>query len=199
MSLTALVLKGSIMQHESTNKNGFVAGIILVSLGLLLLIGQSFRFNFFWIFENWNLPYPVIVIGAGLLLMAVGLLAGRNFTGFTILGSIVLVSGLLLAFQNATQTYQTWAYLWALVFPGSIGLALATQSVVTHDAEQRKTGLRMMAVALVLTIVFWSFFEGAINLSNFGLNSITNLVGPVLLIGIGAWLLISQGFFSKGK
>jgi hypothetical protein len=191
--------KGSTMQHEQPNRNSLVAGGILVGLGVLLLIGQTFQFTFFNLFQNWNLPYPVYVIVPGILLMTVGLFGGRNLTGFTIVGSIVLVSGLLLAFQDATHSYQTWAYLWALVFPGSIGLALAAQSFVTQDTEQRKTGLRMMGIALVLAVVFWSFFEGAINLSDFGLNRVTNFVGPVLLIALGGWILFRRGFLTKEK
>jgi hypothetical protein len=187
------------MQHESPNRNSLMAGIILVGLGLLLLVAQTFQFSFFSLFENWNIPYPAYIIVPSILLMAVGLFGGRNLTGFTVFGSIVLVSGLILAFHHATQTYQTWAYLWALVFPGSIGLALAAQSFVTQDTEQRTTGLRMMGIALVLTIVFWSFFEGAINLSNFGLHRVTNFVGPVVLIAIGSWLLVRRGLLSKEK
>jgi hypothetical protein len=182
------------MQPERTHRNTIVAGVLLVGLGVLLLIGQTFQFTFFNLFQNWNVAYPVYAIVTGIVFMAVGLFGGRNLTGLTIVGSIVLVSGLLLAFQDATQSYQTWAYLWALVFPGSIGVALALQGFVTQETEQRNTGLRMVGVSLVLTVVFWSFFEGAINLSGFGLHRLTNFVGPLLLIAIGGWLLVRRGF-----
>lgn len=182
------------MKHQRNVTNNVTVGIILVGLGLLLLLGQLFQFNFFNLFANWNIAYPWYIIVPGLVVMAVGLFGGRHLVGFTVFGSIVLVSGLVLAFQDITQSYQTWAYLWALVFPGSIGLGFAVQSIVTHDTEQRKTGLRMMGVAVILAIVFGSFFEGAINLSGFAWNQFMGFVGPALLILLGGWILVRRRF-----
>ncbi len=187
------------MERQRNNSKNYTAGILLVGLGLLLFVGQFLQFNFFNLFGNWNIAYPWYVIVPGVILITIGLLGGRSLLGFTIFGSIVLVSGLVLAFQDFTQSYQTWAYLWALVFPGSIGMALTLQSFVTQDAEQRKAGLNMMLVAVVLTVVFGSFFEGAINLSGFAWREFVGYVGPVLLIAIGGWLMFRRGFFETEK
>jgi hypothetical protein len=185
------------MDLHHHQRNNIVAGVLLLGLGLLLLIGQTFRLNIFDLFENWNIAYPLYIVTPGIVLMAIGVFGGRNLVGFTILGSIALVSGGVLAFQEATNSYQTWAYLWALVFPGSIGLAMTLQSFVTQDSQQRKSGLSMVAVALVLTLIGWSFFEGAVNLSGFGSNALANFAGPLLLIGLGVWLLLRRGLFGK--
>jgi hypothetical protein len=179
------------MESERTKRNNAIAGILLVGLGLLLLITQNFSISFD-LFGDWNLPYPIYIIVVGLVFMAIGLFGGHNLTGLTIVGSIIVVSGALLAFQDATQSYQTWAYLWALIFPGSIGMAQALQSLVTHDSEQREAGLRMIAIALAIVLVGWSFFEGAINLSGSGLHDVANSIGPLLFIGIGGWLLLRR-------
>jgi hypothetical protein len=178
------------METRHSNKGAVVGGMLLIGLGFLLLVLQNFQFTFANPFSNWYIPYTSYVIGLGLLFIVIGLSAKDSLSGLTIAGSIVLVSGLLLAFQDATRGYQTWAYVWALVFPGSIGLGLTLQSLTTQDSEQRTTGIRMMLIALIMTLVGWSFFEGIVNLSGYGLHQLTNFVGPVLLMTIGGWLLL---------
>jgi hypothetical protein len=72
-------------------------------------------------------------------------------------------------------------------------LALVLQSIVTEDAEQRQTGLRMIGVALLLTLIGWSFFEGVIHLSGFQQpNALANAVGPLLLVALGVWILLRR-------
>ena len=44
---------------------------------------------------------------------------GAISEGLAIAGSIVTVSGLILLIQDATAHYESWAYAWALVFPGA--------------------------------------------------------------------------------
>lgn len=189
------------MELRKNNRSSVIAGVLLLTLGLLLLLGRSFQLNLFNLFENWNAPYPIYIIVIGIFLMIIGLIGGvqRQMVSLTIVGSIVLVSGGILAFHQATNSYQTWAYLWALVFPGSIGLALSLQSITSHDLRQRKTGLNMIGVALLITMVGWSFFEGGIQLSGYELSGLANIAGPMLLIGAGVWLLLGRKNFQKEK
>jgi hypothetical protein len=180
------------MENKQTNRNSAL-GLLLVALGFLLFAGQNFQTFFSNLFENWNLPYTVYIVVPGIVLIVVGMIGKRTLTLITILGSITLVSGLLLAFQDATEGYQTWAYVWALVFPGSLGLGLALQSIVTEDEQQRTTGLRMLGVALLITLVGWSFFEGIVHLSGYQqTNALANAVGPLLLVALGGWILLRR-------
>lgn len=178
------------MKDEHINRSSMVGGLILVGLGILLLLGQNFQFAFFNLFENWNVPYTTYIIVTGLVFTLVGLFAGHNLTGVTIFGTITLVAGLLLAYQDATSSYQTWAYTWALVFPGAIGAALALEGAVTRERRPLRVGLNMIAIALILTVVGWSFFEGAINLSGYDLKGVVNFAGPLVLIAVGTWMLL---------
>lgn len=174
-----------------------VGGLILVGLGLLFLFGQSFQFVLYDLFKNWNIPYTTYIIVTGIVFTLLGLFGGRSLTGVAIFGSITLVAGLLLAYQDATSSYQTWAYTWALVFPGSIGLGLALEGAVTREQRPLRVGLNMMAIALVITVVGWSLFEGVMNLSGYDLSGLVNFAGPLVLIAMGAWMLLrprtSQG------
>lgn len=186
------------MENKQTNRNSAV-GLLLVALGFLLFAGQNFQSFFVNVFENWNLPYTLYIVVPGVVLIVVGMIGRRSLTLFTVLGSIALVSGLVLAFQDATEGYQSWAYIWALIFPGSLGLGLVLQSIVTEDEHQRQTGLRMLGVALLLTLVGWSFFEGLIHLSGYQqTNALANAVGPLLLVALGGWILLRR-LASLGK
>jgi len=40
-------------------------------------------------------------------------------------GSIITIAGLVLAVQNTFDLFATWAYAWALVAPGGVGLGIA--------------------------------------------------------------------------
>jgi hypothetical protein len=185
------------MQQQHMNRGSMVGGLILIGLGLLFLLGQNFQFAFFELFENWNVPYTTYIIVTGVVFTLLGLFGGRNLTGVTIFGSITLVTGLLLAYQDATSSYQTWAYMWALVFPGSIGLGLVLEGAATHENRPLRVGLNMIVIALVITVVGWSLFEGAMNLSGYDLSGLVNFAGPLALIAVGTWMLLrprtSQG------
>lgn len=180
------------MEHTQPKRNTAVIGTLILVLGLVLLVGQVFSFNFSNIFQFWNIPYPIYIIAFGIVFVVIGLLGHQNWVGFTIAGSIIGVTGAMLAFQDATHSYQTWAYLWALVFPGSIGLALLLQGFFTKQERQVKVGLRILGIALVLMLVGWSFFEGALDLSGYHLDRLTNFAGPILLMAIGAWLMLRR-------
>lgn len=185
--------------ENTSRRNSAVIGTLILGLGLVLLLGQLFSFNVFNLFQNWDLPYPVYILALGVILIVIGLLGRQNWLGFTIVGSIVAVSGALLAFQDATQDYQTWAYLWALVFPGSIGVALTLHGISTQDNQRLRAGLRTIGVALVLTLIGWSFFEGVIDLSGYHLDRITHFAGPLLLILIGGWLVLGRQSPTKNQ
>jgi hypothetical protein len=158
----------------------------------LFFAGQNLQSFFPNLLDNWNVPYTAYIILPGIVLIVVGMLGRRSLTLLTVLGSILLTSGLLLAFQDATEGYQQWAYMWALVFPGSIGLGLALQSVVTGDQDQRKMGLRLIGIAVFLTLIGWSFFEGVIHLSGYETNMFANAIGSLLLVAWGGWILLRR-------
>jgi hypothetical protein len=180
------------METRHSNRNTVIGGILLIGLGVLLLILQNFQFTFSNQLANWYIPYTTYIIGLGLIFIVFGLAGKDNLTGLTIAGSIILVSGILLTYQDTNHNYQTWSYTWALIFPGAIGLALTLQSLTTQDYEQRRTGVLIMAIALMITLVGWSYFEGMVNLSGYNLHQLTTFVGPAVLMAIGVLLLVRR-------
>ncbi|HEV8489292.1 MAG TPA: hypothetical protein VGQ58_05850 [Candidatus Limnocylindrales bacterium] len=90
---------------------------------------------------------------------------GRGGAGLAIAGGITTVTGLVLAFQNATGLWATWAYAWALVAPGGAGLGLLLYGLFTWQPDFVARGRGTLLVGLVLFVGFAIFFEGFIGLS----------------------------------
>ena len=101
-------------RHQST-----VVGGLFVLIGAILLAGQFVHVDI------GHYGWPFFLIVPGLVILFVALTAsGAVSEGLAILGSIITVTGLVLLFQDGTDHYESWAYAWALVFPGAIGLAM---------------------------------------------------------------------------
>jgi len=131
--------------------------------------------------------WPLFVIVPGIILFVVALaVGGRAGTGFAVGGSITTIAGLILAFQNQTGLWATWAYAWALVAPGGVGLGLFLYGGLTGQRDVVLGGAWTLLTGLVLFIVAAFFFESVIGLSGDripGLDAL--LAGALVLLGAG--------------
>jgi high-affinity Fe2+/Pb2+ permease len=116
---------------------------------------------------------------------------GRGGAGLAIAGGITTVTGLVLAFQNATGLWATWAYAWALVAPGGAGLGLLLYGLFTRQPDFVARGRGTLLVGIVLFVGFAIFFEGFIGLSGDRLIPFDTAL-PLLLVGIGGLLVVSS-------
>lgn len=170
-------------------RGGTLVGAGLVGLGLLLLAERVLDVNV------GRYGWPFIVVGIGVLLI-VGSVAigGTEGSGMAVGGGITTVVGLVLAVQNATGLWATWAYAWTLVGPGGSGLGLLVYGIARGMPDLREAGIRSIGAALGLFALFGLFFEGIIGLS--GEPFLTGDAVPFALIGIGAVVLVA-GFFRR--
>ena len=167
-------------------------GIGLVLVGALFLLGQVLHVDV----GHYGWPFFIIVPGVGLFLIAV-LMAGRG-EGLAITGSIVAVSGLILLFQDLTDDYESWAYAWALVFPGSVGLGLLLYGLLAGRPHLVRPGVRTTVTGLVLFLVGAIFFEGVVGISGRQFGRGTGIVVSALVIALGAALLAAN-LMSRGR
>src|SRR3989440_4888262 len=101
-------------------RQSMVLGGLLVLIGAVLLAGQFVRV------DVGHYGWPFFVIAPGVLLLLIALTSpGVVGEGLAIAGSIITVTGLILLYQNSTDHFESWAYAWALVFPGAIGLGMS--------------------------------------------------------------------------
>ena len=167
-----------------TNRVGIIVGAILIVVGLLFLAERLFDIDL------GHYGWPLFVILPGVLLFLVSLVAPpREGVGLAVAGAITTVVGLILAFQNATDLWATWAYVWPLVAPGGSGLGMALYGLVRGQPDFVGLGVRQLGAGLALFVGFGLFFEGVI-----GLSGDPFLVGsdylPIALIGVGVLFLL---------
>ncbi len=165
------------------DRGGIIFGGILIVLGVLFLAERAFGVQF------GRFGWPLFVIVPGVLLMAASLAAGgREGSGLAVAGAITTVVGLVLAFQNATGLWATWAYAWALVGPGATGLGLIFYGLLRGQPDLVSNGIRSLGSGLALFAAFGLFFEGVIGLSGEPFLLGSDLL-PIALIGLGVVLL----------
>ena len=138
--------------------------------------------------ENWfetTFSWPFIIIGVGVFLFLMGLFSGTP--GMSVPGSVVAGIGGILAYQNATGDWTSWSYLWSLI-PGFVGVGTILASLLGEGGRDGfRSGVSLVFTSAILFLIFSSIF---------GANPI-GPYWPVLLIGLGVWLLIQPLFRRK--
>jgi hypothetical protein len=167
------------MRHY--RRSNLAVGLILILIGVWLLAVQVFPNLQLWF--NLSFSWPLIVIGVGVLLLLVGLLAGEP--GMAVPACIVGGIGGLLYYQNLTGNWGSWAYAWTLI-PGFVGAGVILSGLLGNRPKRALgDGLNLIIISLVLFLVFAAFLGGP------------NLFGPfwpVLIILLGVWLIIRPVF-----
>lgn len=166
------------------NRRGTIAvAVLLIVVGAIWLVAQFIPdLNIFV-----DLDWPWIVIGVGVALLLIGLLAGQP--DLAVPAFIVGGIGCLLYYQNSTGDWDSWAYAWTLI-PGFAGLGTVVAALLKGNSSRMLgEGLTMIVVSAILFVIFGSFLGGL------------DLLGPywpVLLILGGLWILF-QGFWRRRK
>ena len=174
------------MQTNRSNAGTLIAGAVLIAFGLLALAGQLFRS------VDWGALWPFIIVGFGALFFVAMFAGGKQAAAFAIPGSIVGGIGLILLFQNLTGRWESMSYFWTVIIL-LVGLGIYIMGWYGGDANQRQSGLGVMKVGFILFIIFGAFFEMIFS-------SFSNLIFPVLLILLGAYLVLSRsGLFGQKK
>jgi hypothetical protein len=156
-------------------RGGVVAGTLLVLLGLVLLIQPITGMN------PWAVIWPFCILVPGLAFFLITLGGGRDAAPLAIPASILTTLGLILFYQNTLGYFQSWAYTWALVVPGAVGLGLFLMGQRGGHATVRQVGAYLAAAGLGLFISLAAIFEVGVFRS-----SLAARVGwPILLIAFG--------------
>ena len=171
-----------------------VFGIILIAIGIAFFVGNTVNFD--WVGAGW--PLAVIVPGVCMLL---GGLAIRNEggLGLAIPGAIVTAVGLVLAFQEATHAWASWAYMWALVAPGAVGFALAAHGLLHGNRDTLDGGLRTMATGLGLFVGFGLFFENVLDIDREASTNVMSQAMPFAAIVLGVLIVLVNLVPRRGR
>jgi hypothetical protein len=175
------------------NKQGrsqLALGVILILLGAWFLLDKSVP-AFHDIFDQYTKwPVNMLLIGAGIFIF--GLVLGQP--GMSVPAAIVAGLGGIFYYQQATENFGSWSYMWALI-PGFVGVGTVLAGILGENTAQNiKHGLNLMVISAVLFLVFSSFLGGWTLLGNCG--------PAILLILLGVWVLGSglfRSFRNRGE
>ena len=168
--------------RSSGSSSSLAVGLVLVVVGIFFLIMRLFDIDLS------SYGWPLYVIIPGLTLLIVGFVSLG--TGALVPGGIVTVTGLILAAQNATGDWASWAYAWTLVVPGGAGLGLFLQGLRVHDSKQVRLGRNLMFWSALMFMIGFVIFESIFNISGQDFGVVSRAALPVLLIIIGVTLLL---------
>jgi len=160
---------------------GIALGVVLVVVGLFYLVVQVAAVDLS------SFGWPLFVIIPGVTLLVVGFVSLG--TGAAIPGGILTMVGLVLAYQNSTGHWTSWAYAWALVAPGGVGLGLFLQGLRERYGNLIRQGRSLMFIAALIFMVGFVFFESILNISGINDQPVVKAALPALFIVIGIVLL----------
>ncbi|MBX2998530.1 MAG: hypothetical protein KF893_08485 [Caldilineaceae bacterium] len=160
------------MTTQPSSKKGLdslsmALGALLIVLGLVFLIAQFIDINI----GSWAWPFFVIVPGVLLFVFALTL-KGSAGEVLAAVGAMASMTGLILFYQNTTEHWQSWAYMWALVAPTAAGLGQLFYGTLHSRPEMVRTGVRIAGVGLIIWLLAAFFFELVIGISGSGIGVI---------------------------
>lgn len=164
-----------------------VGAFILIGVGVLLLAGQVFDIN---IWSMMGVSWPFFVLIPGAIFLALALTGDRKMSGFIFPGAFITGTGAILWYQNATDNWESWAYIWTL-YPVMLGLALMFNGGRNGNDKEISTGRGFVNFGIVAFLVGAAFFELLIFNSN---GAMTRWLLPLVLVGAGVYLLASGRF-----
>lgn len=168
----------------STFRSNTGVGVLLIVVGILIFLFQRIDFDL------GRYGWPLFILIPGVLILAFSLsMKGNAGEGFTVCGSIVTMTGLLLFYQNATNHWESWAYAWALIAPTSIGIGQSIFGLVKRRQHIIESGRHLTSIGVAIFLGGAVFFELIIGISGHGLSGLT---WAFVLIGLGVLLLLSN-------
>ena len=173
------------LSGSDSDRRTVVLGLALVIIGGLALLGRALSIDIL------GLGWPLFVLVPGVVLFAGGVaIGGRGGLGLAIPGGIVTMVGIVLSVQAATGLWATWAYAWALVAPGGVGLGILVYGLITRQPDLARNGVPILLTGLGLFVAFGLFFEGLLHLSGAALPLAEPiLAGGLIVLGVAILLL----------
>jgi hypothetical protein len=168
------------------NRTNLFLGILLILIGAWLVATRQVPSLQNWLEDNF--AWPMWTIGAGLLVLLIGLISGAP--GMAIPASIIAGIGGILYYQNANDEFGSWSYLWTLI-PGFVGVGTILAGLLGENTRHNLArGLNLIVISAVLFMVFATVFGGIAILGDYGV--------PAILILLGLYVLI-RGFVRSGS
>lgn len=168
------------------DRTQLILGLLLILLGVWFFAVRQVPALKAW--SELQFQWPFYVIGAGALILFIGLLTGAP--AMAIPASIVAGIGGILYYQNRFNDWESWSFLWTLL-PGFVGFGIILTGLFGQDTRHNLGhGLNLMVISAVLFLIFAAFFQRL---------NILGAYGPAILLILLGLYVIGHGLFrSRG-
>ena len=162
------------------NRTQLALGILLVLLGVWFIAVR--QLPVLQPFANLTWDWPFYVIGAGVALLLIGLVT--DAPRMAIPAAIVAGIGGILYYQNVSQDWESWEFMWTLVF-GFVGVGTILAGLFGDGFRQNLgRGINLIVISAVLFLVFAVIFNRIGILGNYGVAALLIVLG-LYVIGRG--------------
>ena len=175
---------GSDQSPSQPNRSALILGGGLLLMGLVLLFGRILSIPF----GDYMWPFIFIIPGVLVFLSAMASDSSSG-EGLTILGAILTSLGVIFLTQQITGLWASWAYVWALVAPTSIGFAQLVYGTRKDRDSIVQSGRKLINLGLLMFAIGFVFFELIIGINGFGIGNLGLPVVPVMMVFVGGIIL----------
>jgi hypothetical protein len=172
------------LSPSQSNRGALILGAGLLLMGIVLLLGRILSIplgDYMW-------PFIFIIPGVLVFLSALASDSSSG-EGLSILGAILTSLGLIFLAQQITGLWASWAYVWALVAPTSIGVAQMVYGTRKDRDKIVQSGRKLINLGLLMFAIGFVFFELIIGINGFGIGNFGLPVLPVMMIFVGVVIL----------
>ena len=155
------------------NRTQLALGVLLVLLGVWFVAVR--QVPILKPFANLNWDWPFYVIGAGAVLLLIGLVT--DAPRMAIPAAIVAGIGGILYYQNLSHDWESWNFMWALI-PGFVGVGNILAGLLGDDLRHNfGHGMNLIIISAVLFLIFATIFNRISILGNYGAAALLILLG----------------------
>ncbi|MCW5697821.1 MAG: hypothetical protein KIS96_13950 [Bauldia sp.] len=161
----------------SSDRGRTALAVILISIGVIFLAVEIFDIrvgNVFW---------PLFILVPGILLLGSAFSAQRVNVAMAIPGAVLTTTGLIFIYQEASNHWESWAYVWAL-YPVATGLTLMIAGRRNGEEGTANAGMQTARWGVIAFVIGLLFFELLI----FDRGGVSGWLIPLLLIAGGGYL-----------
>lgn len=165
----------------SFDRRRTAVAVILIAAGLFFLLAEAFDIRIGDVF------WPLLILVPGLILLGAAFSTSRANTGLAGPGAAATLTGLIFIYQEATDHWESWAYVWTL-YPVAVGLALIAAGTRNGEEDTIRSGRAAARWGIIAFIIAAVLFELLI----FDRGGVGGWLLPAALIAVGVGLLYRE-------
>jgi len=171
---------------STQNRTQLGLGVLLVILGVWFFAIRQVPVLKAW--TEFEFGWPFYVIGAGALILLIGLLTGAP--AMAIPACIVAGIGGVLYYQARFSDWESWSFLWTLI-PGFVGVGTILTGLLGENTRHNLGhGVNLLVISAVLFLLFAALFQRL---------NVLGAYGPAILLVLLGLYVIGRGLLRSRR